>query len=717
MSRNRALACASLTLIAALTAALARPAAAQQDAAARTPAPPDPYVWLEDVEGERAMAWVKAHNAETQKALTADPLYARLYDRLLTSLNAKDRIPTPRIVGERIDNFWQDAQHPRGIWRTTTWESFASGTPAWQTVLDIDSLAKAENVVWAYRGASCLPPAYTRCLVHLSRGGADAVQVREFDVSTRSFVAGGFTLPEAKQSVEWLTPDEVLVASDFGPGTMTTSGYARIAKLWRRGTPLASARTLYEGKPTDMSVGVNSVETRDGIIGVVDFRPSFFEGSTFVLRGDSLVKLELPLDADPTLVGDQLAVRLRSPWTVGGQTFPAGSLVATGYKAFLAGGRDFRVVVAPGPRQTIQTVENTRDYLLVSMLDEVRPKLLRFRQAGAGWQADTIPLPGYGTVRIVATSPGTNRFFFTFSGFTQPTTLYRDDEDGSVHEVKRLPAQFDAADLVAEQHQATSKDGTVVPYFVVHRKGLKHDGQNPTLQYGYGGFELSMTPSYDAIDGIAWLERGGVYVLANIRGGGEFGPTWHRSAMRENRQRAYDDFIAVAEDIIKRGITSPAHLGIMGGSNGGLLMGNMFTQRPDLWNAVVIRNPLLDMFRYSHLLAGASWMAEYGNPDVPSDWAFLQRYSAYQNVKPGVKYPRPFIATTTRDDRVHPGHARKFAAKLLGFGDPIYFFENTEGGHGAGVTSAQRAREEALVYTYLWERLGTAPSAKAAPGR
>ncbi|HEX9106134.1 MAG TPA: prolyl oligopeptidase family serine peptidase, partial [Longimicrobiales bacterium] len=692
MSRTRALAAALLALTMTLPPASARRAAAQEPAQVRTPAPPDPYVWLEDVEGARSMEWVKAHNEVTTKALTADPLYQTLYDRILAVLTARDRIAMPRIMGERIYNFWQDAQHPRGIWRSADFDSYVGGTPAWRTLLDVDSLAKAENVAWSWRGASCLPPEYRRCLMSLSRGGADAVQVREFDLGAPGFVAGGFTLPEAKQSVAWLNADAVLVATDFGPGSMTTSGYARIAKLWKRGTPLSEARTLMEVKPTDMEVTVGSEETKDGLLGIVRHMPAFFQSETYVLRGDSLVKLELPIDADPTIVGDQLAVYLRSPWQVGGQSFPAGSLVATTYAGFLGGGRDFHLVLSPAARQTIVNVEATRDYLLVSMLDDVRPELLRFRPSSSGWTSDTIPVPGYGTARVAATSPTTNRFFFTFAGFTQPTTLYLSGEDGKVSEVKRLPPKFAAADLVTDRYDATSKDGTRVPYFVVHRKEMKLDGRNPTLQYGYGGFEIAMLPDYSSTEGVAWLERGGVYVLADIRGGGEFGPTWHRSAMRENRQRAYDDFIAVAEDVIRRKITSPAHLGIMGGSNGGLLMGNMFTQRPDLWNAVVIRNPLLDMFRYSHLLAGASWMAEYGNPDVPSDWAFLQRYSAYQNLKQGVKYPRPFIATTTRDDRVHPGHARKFAAKLEGFGDPFYFFENTEGGHGAGVTSAQRAR-------------------------
>ncbi len=714
MSRTWALTGTVLALGLSLVPGFAR---AQQPAAGKpetktqapTPPPPDPYLWLEDVEGARSMAWVEAHNAATTRALTADSLYGKIYDRLLAVLTAKDRIPMPDIAGDRLYNYWKDAEHPRGIWRSTTWESYLGGSPAWRTLLDVDSLAKAENVPWSWQGASCLPPAYRRCLVSLSRGGADAVEMREFDADAPGFVSGGFTLPEAKLAIDWIAPDDVLVATDFGPGSMTTSGYPRMVKFWRRGTPLGTARTLIESKPTDVGVGTGYWQIATGLLGIVQSAPSFFEGITYVLRGDSLAKLDLPLEADPTYIGGQLAVYLRTAWQVGGHSFPAGAVVAAPLDSLLGGARDLHLVLAPGPRQTVQGVRATRDYLLVTMLDNVRPRLLRFRPtAGGEWSADTIPVPDIGSVSIVATSPSTNRFFFTYSSFTQPTTLYLAGEDGGVHEVRRLPAQFRAEGLVSEQFEATSRDGTRVPYFVVHRGDIKLDGRNPTLQYGYGGFQSSQTPRYSARDGVGWLERGGVYVLANIRGGGEFGPSWHRAAMREHRQRAYDDFIAVAEDVIRRGITSPAHLGIAGGSNGGLLMGNMFTQRPDLWRAVAILNPLLDMFRYSHLLAGASWMAEYGNPDVPTDWAFLSKYSPYQNLRRGVKYPRPFIYTTTRDDRVHPAHARKFAAKLESFGDPVYFFENTEGGHGAGVTAAQQAKAEALLYTYLWQQLAPA---------
>lgn len=667
--------------------------------------PEDPFLWLEEVEGARALEWVEARNAATVAELSKSPHYQPIFERAVQIFDSRDRIAFPSIMGERIYNFWQDADNPRGVWRRTTWESYLSAEPAWETVIDVDALAKAEDVPWAWAGARCLAPDYRHCLVFLSRGGSDANQMREFDLETKQFVAGGFTLPEAKQSVAWVDANTLLVATDFGAGSMTTSGYARIAKLWQRGTPLASAQTLFEAPATDMGVWVGAYETGSRAYHVVLHRPNFYEGSTLLLDGGKLTRLELPLDSNLNLVGDQLVVYIRSPWEIGGRTYPAGSLLATSLPAFRAGGTDFTVVLTPGERETIQGVSQTRDHLLVGMLNDVKGELRRYSFRDGSWTYEAVPAPAMGSIGVAATSPRSNRYFFTYSGYTQPNTLYLADEDGSVREVRRMPEMFDASNLVVEQHAATSKDGTRVPFFIVHRKGIPHDGTNPTLLYAYGGFEVAQTPGYSALTGAAWLERGGVYVVANIRGGGEFGPAWHRAALKENRQRAYDDFFAVAEYLVEHGVTSPGHLGIMGGSNGGLLMGVAMTQRPELFDAIVIQVPLLDMQRYNKLLAGASWMAEYGNPDIPEEWAYISRYSPYQNVKAGAKYPKVFFTTTTRDDRVHPGHARKTAAKMESLGYPFYYFENTEGGHGAGVTSAQRAKMYALTYAYLWEQL------------
>lgn len=467
----------------------------------------------------------------------------------------------------------------------------------------------------------------------------------------------------------------------------------------------AAWETLFEGEASDVSVGVGSFLNRDSLVHVVLHRPRFFEGTMYVLREDELAKVDVPLDADADLLGDQIVVYLRSPWEVGGSTYPPGVLIAMSYDEFMAGERDFEVIVRPGERETIRGTSTTRDYLLVSMLNNVRGELRRYRHEDGQWTFETVPAPEMGSVFVSATSPTSNRYFFSYSSFTQPTTLYLAEEDGQVRDVQAMPPMFAAEGLVTEQHEATSQDGTRIPYFIVHREGMALDGTNPTLLYAYGGFEIAMTPGYSAITGANWLERGGAYVVANIRGGGEFGPEWHRAAMKENRQRAYDDFAAVAEDLIARGITSPERLGIMGGSNGGLLVGVAYTQRPELYGAVVVQVPLFDMKRYNKLLAGASWMAEYGNPDIPEEWEYISQYSPYQNIERDAQYPRVLFTTTTRDDRVHPGHARKGAAKMEAYGHEIYYFENTEGGHGSGVTSEQRARTYAIVYTYLLKQL------------
>lgn len=674
----------------------------------------DPFIWLEEVEGARALEWVEARNAETLARLTRHPVYDSIFRRTVGILDSNERIAYPSILGDRLYNFWQDASNPRGVWRRTTWESYLAGEPRWETVLDIDALARVEDVPWAYGGATCLQPEYRRCLVRLSRGGSDAVQVREFDMQAKTFVADGFTLPEAKQSVAWVDENTVLVATDFGAGSMTTSGYARMARLWKRGTPLSAAETIFEAEVDDMMVGVGSGRTATRQYNTVSHRVDFYSGSLHVLENGRLVRIDVPEDATPAFFRDQLLVYVRSPWAVGGRTWEAGSLLAIDYDAFSSGSRDFDLIVTPGPRETVNGFSTTRDYVLVNTLNNVRGELRRYTHDGTVWTFETVPAPEMGSIGVAATTPESNRYFFTYSGYTQPPTLYLAAEDGSVREVRRMPAMFDASRLVVEQHDATSKDGTRIPYFVVRADSTRLDGTNPTLLYAYGGFEVSQTPGYNSVAGASWLERGGVYVVANIRGGGEFGPAWHRAGLKENRQRIYDDFIAVAEDLIARRITSPQHLGIMGGSNGGLLVGVALTQRPELFNAVVIQVPLLDMRRYNQLLAGASWMAEYGNPDIPEEWEYIRRYSPYHNVKADARYPRVLFTTTTRDDRVHPGHARKMAALMESMGHAFDYFENTEGGHGSGVTSEQRARMSALTWTYLWDRLAPR-AAESAP--
>ena len=664
----------------------------------------DPFVWLEDVEGDRALAWVEAQNAATAADLRGTPLYQALYDDALAVVTSDDRIPYPSLRGDDVYNLWTDAEHPRGLWRRASLADYLAGGPEWETLIDVGALGAAEGVTWTWGGSTCLPES-SRCLVRLSRGGADATEVREFDTETGAFVDGGFRLPEAKSSAAWIDADHLLVSTDWGPGALTESGYPRVVKVWERGTPLADAQTVFEALATDMGAWAGSMRDRGRTRAVIAHRPSFFEGTTLLVEDGRVDRLDLPMDADPMLVDGQLVVYLRSDWSAGGSDFDQGSLVAMDLDGFLAGDRGFVTVFAPGDRQTVEGTATTRSSLLVTTLDEVKGRLTRFRYDDGEWVSSPVEVPDLGTVSVVSTDDESDRFFFTYSGFLQPSSLYLADEDGSGEVVRQLPAQFDAAGLAVEQRTATSTDGTAVPYFIVHREGVEMDGTNPTQLYGYGGFEVSLTPSYSALTGKAWLERGGVYVLANIRGGGEFGPRWHRSAMREERQRAYDDFIAVAEDLVATGVTSARHLGIRGGSNGGLLVGAVTMQRPDLFGAVVSSVPLLDMYRYDKLLAGASWVAEYGDPDDADDWAFIGRYSPYQNVRADADYPRVLFTTTTRDDRVHPGHARKMAARMMDLGHPVYYFENTEGGHGSGVTPEQQAHAWATIYAYLWDAL------------
>jgi prolyl oligopeptidase len=693
---SRSIFLASLLLCAATAPAVL---AAQQTST-------DPFMWLEDVDGKRSMDWVNAHNASTVTELTNSPLYQPLYTRIKQILDSKDRIAYPDIIGDKLYNFWQDADHKRGIWRRTGWSDYTAGNPNWETVIDVDALAAAEGVTFSWGGVNCFDPEERLCLVSLSRGGADASESREFDLKTEQFVKDGFRLPAAKKSIAWVDANTLLVGTDFGPGSMTTSGYARVIKLWKRGTPLSSATTLYEVPGDYMGAFTGADDAGDRRYIEIDDQKTFYRGTKSLYRNGQVVKVDIPADADLYLVRDQMIVYVRDPWTVGGKTWGTGSLVAMPVDDFLAGKRDLKLVMQPGPRESINGIAATRDYVLINVLNNVRGDLRRYRYQNGVWTFEKVPAPDLGTISVVANSPRSNRFFFIYTNFIQPTTLYLTSEEGKVSEVKRLPAQFDAKGLTVEQLEATSKDGTKIPFFIVHREGMAHDGNNPTLLYAYGGFEISSTPSYSANVGANWLERGGTYVLANIRGGGEFGPAWHRAGLKENRQRIYDDFAAVAEELIRQRITSPDRLGIMGGSNGGLLVGVAFTERPELYKAVVIQSPLLDMQRYNHLLAGASWMDEFGDPDKPDEWAYISRYSPYQNLKPNTKYPKVMFTTTTRDDRVHPAHARKMAAKMESMGLPFYYFENTEGGHGAGVTNEQRAKSLALTYAYLWQQLG-----------
>jgi prolyl oligopeptidase len=681
------------------------PACTPADTSSTTDAE-DPFLWLEEVEGAEALEWVEARNAETMATLGADERYDEFYDRTFEIITSTDRIAYPAILGDALYNFWTDAEHPRGIYRRTTWESYLSPDPEWELVLDIDQLAAEEGVPWDFDGMACLEPENRYCLARLSRGGSDAVEVREFDLVEKRFVPGGFRIPESKLSTAWVDADHVLVASALEGFPVTPSGYAASVRLWERGAPLEDAAVVTTVDEEELGAFVGNVRTPRGPEVVVWRQRDFYSGETLFYRDSELVRLDIPEDAAGFFVsGDQLVVQLVSDWEVDGEVYPEGAVVSAELEGFLSGDRALETMIAPGPRSTIDGVSTTRDSVLVNRLTDVQGQLLRFERAGGAWISEEIDVPPMGAVALASRSDDHNRFFFTFSSFLQPTTLYLAEEDGTITEVRTLPDQFDTAGLAVAQHWATSADGTEVPYFLAGPEDMALDGRNPTLLNAYGGFQNSGTPFYLGATGRNWVEDGGVFVLANIRGGGEFGPAWWKAALLENRQRAYDDFIAVSEDLIARGVTSPDHLGIIGGSNGGLLVGVAMTQRPDLYDAVVVQVPLLDMRRYHLLLAGASWMAEYGNPDIPDEWAYIREYSPYQNVGEDADYPTPFIWTTTRDDRVHPGHARKMAALMLSQGHPVHYFENIEGGHGSGVTPEQRARSSALTMAYLYRQL------------
>ena len=665
----------------------------------------DPYLWLEEVDGAKPLAWVAEQNAGTLKVLEAVPEFEPIHARNLEILNSSARIPSVTIRGTYLYNFWQDADHVRGLWRRTSLDEYRKSDPAWETVLDLDILAAAEDENWVWKGVSCLPPASRQCMVSLSRGGGDATVKREFDTRAKAFIKDGFSLPEAKSQVNWRDANSLWVGTDFGEGSLTTSGYPRTARLWHRGTPLAETQVIFEGKEEDVSSSAFSIHTAEGRYDLVVRTPAFFRGENFIRLGERLVKLDLPEDANlQGLFKDHMLVSLRTDWTIGDSTYPQDALLAIDLDQFLQGSRDFQILFEPSERISLGQVSTTRDSLLLTTLDNVRGRLYRLTLAEENWSREEIPLPGLGRVRITASSNDSEIWFYSYTDFLTPSSLFLVAEEKS-EQVKSMPAFFNTDGMEVAQREAISRDGTKIPYFLITPKGFQANGKSPALLYGYGGFEIPMTPRYSAIVGTAWLERGGVYALANIRGGGEFGPRWHQAALRANRHKAFEDFIAVGEALVATGVTSREHLGIMGGSNGGLLVGASFTQRPDLFKAVVCQVPLLDMRRYNKLLAGASWMAEYGNPDEPKDWAFIKTWSPYQNVKEDIDYPRVFFRTSTRDDRVHPGHARKMVARMLSMDHPVYYYENTEGGHAGAANNNQRGYATALDFAYLWMML------------
>ena len=676
----------------------------------------DPFIWLEEVEGEEALAWAAERNALSIPRLQGDPRFEGIRDAIEMVLTSDDRIPTPGLVNGQVYNYWQDDEHIRGLLRRTSLDSYRSDNPRWETVIDIDLLATVENANWVYKGRTCLPGNPSRCLLRLSDGGKDAVVLREFDLENKNFVDGGFSVDEAKTNVDWVDANTLIIGTDFGPGSVTTSGYARTLRLWRRGTDINDAEQIIEVGLEDMSVGINTVAEDDARYSFVTRRPDFFTEQNWLLTPDgALAEIPFPIDVNlQGVFGDKLIALMRSDWSpTEDVTYPAGSLIAMDLASSISNSAATEVSVILDPNvndelDAISAVAMTRDSIYISALKDVSGKLLRVR-SGAGaepaWSVATIELPENGAIRLVSADDYSDTLMVSYQSFLTPSTLYLVNGDEQPEAIKALAPQFDAEPYLVEQQFVASADGTSIPYYIVRAADAPMDGSTPTRLTAYGGFELSRTPAYVSAQSQVWLQQGGAYALANIRGGGEYGPQWHQTALLENRQRVFDDFIAVAEDIIERGLTSPAHLGITGGSNGGLLVTAAMVQRPDLYNAIISAVPLIDMLRYHLLLAGASWTAEYGNPDIPAHYDFISEYSPYQNVRADADYPEIFLWTNPKDDRVHPGHARKMAARMLEQGHELIYFENAEGGHGGGANLGQLAVTQAMEVVYLLQQL------------
>ena len=667
----------------------------------------DPYIWLENSADPKVQKWVQDHNALSKQVLEGDSRFKTVGDETRKIVVAQDRIPYPTQHGKMVRNFWQDQTHQRGYVRETTLTDYMKPTPTWTTVLDIDALNKSEGKSWVYEGMTCLQPDDDICMVKLSDGGKDEAELREFRVSTKSFIADGFVVPAAKTDIGWIDKDTLFIGTKLGPDSLTDSGYPREVRLWKRGQKLEESTLIFAGNKSDVSVSAWKNFRHDSGLMYISQGVSFFEAKTFLYDGKTTTQLPFPTTAD--FQGDfsgQLMAMLRQDWKVGAKTYAQGSVLSIPVAKMKSPDvlKHIEVVYAPNSKQAFQGFAKTRDFLLLSHLNNVRGEILKVTRSNGKWVSTPVKLPNDGTVTIVDANDETTDYFVTYQTYNVPTSLYW-GHGSTLKKVKSLPAKFEAKDLVVEQHEAVSNDGTHVPYFIVHKKDIKLDGLNPTLLYAYGGFEVSETPLYSGVVGKVWMEKGGVYVVANIRGGGEFGPRWHEAALKENRQRAYDDFASVARDLISRKITSARRLGIQGGSNGGLLVGVAFTQHPELYNSVVCESALLDMIRYTQMPPGASWIGEYGDPADPKVADYISKFSPYQNVQAGATYPEAFFHISTADDRVQPGHTRKMVARLEEKGHRVLFYENTEGGHGGAADPEQTVHKIALEYVYMYRKL------------
>ncbi len=667
----------------------------------------DSYLWLEEVEGSKALEFVQAQNKATFDKLSLEKDYQSIYDKSLEIYNSDERIAYPDIKGDYVYNFWQDKEHVRGIWRRCLLADYKQDKFNWETLIDLDEMSKKDDIKWVFKGANGLYPSYNRFLVQLSRGGGDAVFIREFDADKKEFVENGFQMDEAKGYAAYLDENILIVATDFGEGTMTESGYPGQVKIWKRGTDLKDARLIYEGQHTDVGNFIRVVRDEGKSYAFFRRALTFYTREEFVWMDNKIIKLDVPEDCIiGSVLNNQVIVQLKSDWELDGKTYKSGAVISLSFSELLKGIKKAHLIVQPDEFSGVSEITTTKNKLLINILTNVTSQLYVYSFDAGKWSGQKVKAPDFGTISLTTADEFSDQYFFRFENFITPTTLFSADAgENTVKPGKSLPAFFDANKYEVKQFKVASSDGTLVPYFMVAAKNVKYDGNNPTLLYAYGGFEVSMQPFYASKYGHAWLDRGGVFVLANIRGGGEFGPKWHQGGLKEKRQHVFDDLYAVSEDLIAKKVTSPKHLGVMGGSNGGLLVGVAFTQRPDLYNAVVCMVPLLDMQRFNKLLAGASWMGEYGNPDIPEEWKYIQQYSPYHNVAKGKNYPEVFFTTSTRDDRVHPGHARKMVAKLNDLGYKTYYYENTEGGHAGSVTNEQLSKSNALIFSYLLMKL------------
>ena len=668
----------------------------------------DDYLWLEEVDSPKALEFVESQSKNTLETLKKEKEYSSIYDKSLEIYNSSERIAYPSIKGNYVYNFWKDKDHIRGIWRRCSIESYNSGDPNWETLLDIDELSEKDNIKWVFKKSTGLYPEYNRFLLELSKGGGDAVITREFDANKKQFVEDGFFLEESKGFRSYLDENTLIVSTDFGEGTMTNSGYPIQVKLWQRGTQLKDAKTIFEGETTD-AFTTSGYVFRDGDKEYTILRRvlTTFTSENFVWIDNKAVKLDVPEDAAAhDILNNECVIELKSDWEVNSKTYKSGSLISLNFTELIKGNKEIKVILEPSSFSSISEVFVTKNKLLVNMLTDVTSELFIYSFENGQWSNKKVAAPDFGTISVVSVSDQSDAYYFNFQNFIIPSTLYTADAgNNTFNAYKSLPAFFDASKYEINQFKAKSKDGTMVPYFMISSKAIKKDGSNPALVFAYGGFEVSYQPFYLSSFGTSWVDKGGVFVLANIRGGGEYGPKWHKEGMKEKRQNVFDDLYAVSEDLIAKNISSPEHLGVMGGSNGGLLVGVAFTQRPELYNAVVCLVPLLDMQRYNKLLAGASWMGEYGNPDIPEEWAYIKKYSPYHNLKEGMNYPEVYFYTSTKDDRVHPAHARKMVAKMNDMGYKTFYYENTEGGHAGSSTNEQRATSSALMFSYLWKKL------------